>query len=57
MLKEKIEDKDFNYQVVKSGRWNLSSFRTHNGDEHILQSELNEFGQKLFFNGKPIIFT
>ena len=52
ILKAKIEDKDFNYTVVKQGRWSASKFQTLSGKEHIFQSDLNEFANKLFFNGK-----
>ena len=41
MLKEKIESKDFDYQVVKSGRWDPTSFQTLTGKEHILEAEIN----------------
>ena len=52
MLKEKIEDKDFDYTVVKQGRWSATNFQTLSGKEHLFQSDLSEFANKLFFNGK-----
>ena len=52
ILKAKIEDKDFDYTVVKQGRWSAKNFQTLSGKEHIFQSDLNEFANKLFFNGK-----
>jgi hypothetical protein len=35
--------------VVKSSRWDPTRFTTLSGNEHILESELNEFGRELFY--------
>jgi len=56
MLKEKMEDKDFNYTVVKQGRWSATNFQTLSGKEHLFQSDLSEFANKLFFNDKLNFF-
>ena len=34
LLKAKIEDRDFNYTVVKQGRWSPTNFTTLSGSEH-----------------------
>jgi len=38
--------------MVKNTRWNPSKFTTLSGKEHFLESEINDFGRDLFFEGK-----
>lgn len=38
--------------MVKNTRWNPSKFTTLSGKEHLLESEINDFGRELFFEGK-----
>ena len=52
MLKDNISKHDFNYQMVKNTRWNPSKFTTLSGKEHLMESEISEFGRHLFFEGK-----
>lgn len=52
MLKERIESKDFDYQVVKSSRWDPTAFVTLTGREHLLEAEINPFTRNLFYEGK-----
>jgi len=52
MLKEQINKHDFNYLMVKNTRWNPSKFTTLSGKEHLMESEISEFGRHLFFEGK-----
>lgn len=52
MLKEKIEDKDFDYVIVKNSRWSAIQFETLSGAEHLLQAENDSFTNELFYSGK-----
>lgn len=54
MLKEQITKHDFDYQVVKSSRWNPTKFTSLSGNEHLLESEISDLGRHLFFEGKLI---
>jgi len=55
MLKEQISKHDFNYLMVKNTRWNPSKFTTLSGKEHLMESEISEFGRHLFFEGKEFL--
>ena len=48
LLKEKMEDKDFDYIVLKSARMSMS-FETLSGTEHISQGGNDKFTNDLFY--------
>lgn len=52
LLKEKIEDRDYDYIVVKNTRRSILEFETHNGTEHFMQGHNDDFTNDLFFEGK-----
>lgn len=52
MLKYQIGQHDFDYQMVKNTRWNPSKFTSLSGKEHLLESEISDFGRHLFYEGK-----
>lgn len=56
MLKDQISKHDFNYHMVKNTRWNPTKFTTLSGKEHLMESEISEFGRHLFFEGKLSAF-
>lgn len=51
LLKEKIESKDFDYEIVKNTRWDPTQFKTMTGSEHFFEAELSKFANDLFFQG------
>ena len=56
LLKEKIEDKDFDYVVVKNSRMSVVSFETLSGSEHLFQAHNDQFTNDLFFSDKINLF-
>ena len=48
-LTEKIKNKDFGYEVVKSARFDPTVYYKMNGKEHFFESDFNKFGHDLFF--------
>ena len=51
LLKEKIEDKDFDYIVLKKARMSMN-FETLSGTEHIAQGNNDQFTNDLFYSDK-----
>lgn len=51
-LAKLVEEKDFEAIFVKNERWTTSEYKTMSGNEHFFESELNDFSNKLFFQGK-----
>jgi hypothetical protein len=49
VLKKKIAEKDFDYEVLKASRYSLAQFKTMSGSEHFFQRELSQFANRLFF--------
>ena len=55
LLCEKVYEKDFDYEIVKSTPWSVTSFTTLSGNEHIGQKQLNQLAVELFFKGKLLL--
>ena len=56
LLKEKIEHKDFDYEVVKNSRFSVLQFETLSGTEHLMQAHNDEFTNELFYADKLNLF-
>ena len=55
LLKEKMEDKDFDYIVLKSSRSSMN-FETLSGTEHLLQANNDQFTNDLFYSDRLNLF-
>jgi hypothetical protein len=52
LLREHIPQHRHVHHIVKNHRWGLKYFIDHNGSEHLLQQDINRFGNMLFYKGK-----
>ena len=51
MLAGKATEKQYDYEIVQSARWDPTTFK-ETGKEHCYESQISDFGKSLFFKGK-----